>query len=85
MHCVHVCVYKCGDKLVGERTRTLLESWLTELCFAYDAAIMGPTKDSIVQTTVELDRVVRTCGFVKLAKSKSHQTVFYSMFTYMCM
>ena len=61
VHCVHVYVYKCGDKLFGERTRTLLESWLTELCFAYDAAIMATTKDSIVQATVELDRVVRTC------------------------
>jgi len=57
-------LYKCGGKLVGERARTLLESWLTELCFADDAVIMAPTKDSIVKATVELDRVVRACGLI---------------------
>jgi len=57
-------LYKCGGKLVGERTRTLLKSRLTELCFADDAAIMLPTKDSIVKATAELDRVVRACGLI---------------------
>ena len=57
-------LYKCGGKLVGEKTTTPLESWLTELCFADDAAITAPTKDGIVKATVELDRVVRACGLI---------------------
>jgi len=64
-------LYKCGGKLVGERTRTSLESWLTELCFADDAAIMAPTKDSIVKATVELDRVMKACGLtISIPKTK---------------
>ena len=62
--------YKCGGKL-GERTTKPLESWLTELCFADDAAIMGPTKDGIVKATVELDRVLKACGLtISIPKTK---------------
>ena len=32
-------LYKCGGKLVGERTRAPSTSWITELRFADDAAI----------------------------------------------
>jgi len=64
-------LYKCGGKLVGERTRTPLESWLTEMCFADDVAIMAPTKNSMVKATVELDRVVRACGLtISIPKTK---------------
>jgi len=44
---------------------------LIELCFAGDAAIMAPTKDSIVNATVGLDRVVRACGLnMSIPKTK---------------
>ena len=64
-------MYKCGGKFVDEKIRTPLQSWLTELCFADDTAIMVPTKDSIVNATVELDRVVRACGLdISIPKTK---------------
>jgi len=73
-HCKHLGVkllYKCGGKLVCERTRTPLESWLTEFCCADDAAIMAPTEDSIVNAAVELYRVVRACGLnISIPKTK---------------
>ena len=46
-----------GNLLV-KRTRVPLSSWIAELCFADDAAIAEPMKDSIVKATVELDRVL---------------------------
>ena len=36
-----------------------MSSWITEFCFADDAAIIAPSKDSIVNATVELNKVVR--------------------------
>ena len=51
--------------------RTLLESWLTELCFGDDAAIMAPTRDNTVKAVVELGRVVRACGLnISIPKTK---------------
>ena len=38
--------------------------------FADDAAIVAPTKDSIVKATVELDKVVRACG-LKIGNPKT--------------
>jgi len=62
-------LYKCGGKPVGERTRIPKEFWLTEFCFGDDAAIMAPTKDSIVKATV--DKVVRVCGLnISIPKTK---------------
>ena len=49
-------MYKCGGKLVGERTKA------PRIVFVDDAAIMTPIRDNIVKATVELDRVVRACG-----------------------
>jgi len=42
--CKHLGVkllYKCSGKLVGERTRTLLKSWLTELCCCHQGPYKG--------------------------------------------
>ena len=35
-------LYKCGGKLVGERTRAPSTSWMTELSFADAAIVTGP-------------------------------------------
>ena len=44
---------------------------MTELCFADDAAIVAPTKDSIARATAELDRVVKACGLtIRVPKTK---------------
>ena len=64
-HCQHLGIkllYKCGGKLVGERTRVPLSSWLNEFCFADDAAVVAATKKNLVEPTIELDRVVQACG-----------------------
>ena len=37
-------LFKCGGKLVRERTRVPLSSWLNKFCFADDAAVVAATK-----------------------------------------
>ena len=62
--CKHLGIkilYECGSKLVGERARTPLESWLSDYYVADDAAIMAPTRESIVRATVELYRPLFSC------------------------
>ena len=38
-------ITKCGGKLVSERTRTPSTSWMTELSFADDDAIVTSTRE----------------------------------------
>ena len=72
--CQHLGIkllYKCGGKLVGERTRVPLSSWLNEFCFADDAAVVAATKKNLVEATIELDRVVQACRLtISVSKTK---------------
>ena len=47
-------MYKCGGKLVGERTRRPLRIKVTELMFADDAAPVGSDRVSMECAAVEL-------------------------------
>ena len=55
-------LYKCRSKLVGERIRASSTSWMTELSFANDAAVVASTKQDLVKAIVELNSVVTACG-----------------------
>ena len=46
---------------MGERTRTPSTSWMTELSFAGDAAIVTSTSEDLVKATVELNNIVTAC------------------------
>ena len=64
-------LYKCGGKLVGERTRAPSTSWMTELSFADDAAVVVSTREDLVKATVELNSVVTACGLtISIPKTK---------------
>ena len=64
-------LYKCGGKLVGERTRVPSTSWMTELSFANDAAVVASTREDLVKGTVELNSVVTACGLtISIPKTK---------------
>ena len=47
---------------MGERTRTPSTSWMTELSFAGDAAIVTSTSEDLVKATVELNNTVTACS-----------------------
>ena len=51
-------LYKCGSKLVSERTRVPSTSWMTELSFDDDAAVVAFTREDLVNATVELNSIV---------------------------
>ena len=55
-------LYKCGGKLVGERTRAPMSSLVTELCFADDAVVTASTREDITKATVELQQVTAECS-----------------------
>ena len=64
-------LYKCGGKLVGERTRAPMSSLVTELCFADDAVITASTREDITKATVELQQVTAECGLtISFPKTK---------------
>ena len=64
-------LYKCGGKLVGERTRAPSTSWMTELSFADDAAIVTYSREDLVKATTELNIVVTACGLtISIPKTK---------------
>ena len=46
-------LYKCSEKLVGERTRVPKSSLFTELCFADDAIITASTGEDITKAMME--------------------------------
>ena len=51
-------LYKCGSKLVSERIRVPSTSWMTELSFDNDAAVVASTREDLVKPTVELNGIV---------------------------
>ena len=64
-------LYKCGGKLVGERTRAPSTSWMTELSFGDDVAVVASTRDDLVKATIELNSVVTACGLtINIPKTK---------------
>ena len=64
-------LYKCGRKLVGERTREPISSLFNELCFADDAVITASTREDITKATMELQQVTAECGLtISIPKTK---------------
>ena len=64
-------LYKCGGKLVGERTRRPSMMTVTELQFADDAAVVSATRDSIVRAANVLDEVTSQWGLtMSMSKTK---------------
>ena len=64
-------LYKCGGKLVGERTRRPLTTTATELQFLDDAAFVGSTREQIERAAQILDEVAAKWGLtVRLPKTK---------------
>ena len=55
-------LYKCGGKLVGERTRRPSHVLVTELQFADDAAVVGDSRESIVRAAEQLVEVLSEWG-----------------------
>ena len=63
-------LYKCGGKLVGERTQRSSSMMLTELLFADDAAAVATSRESIERTALVLDEVLMEWG-LKLGVKKT--------------
>ena len=55
-------LYKCGGKLVGERTRRPLTTTATELQFADDAAFVGSSREQIERAAQVRDEVAAKWG-----------------------
>ena len=63
--------YKCGGKLVGDRTRWPLKTTATELQFADDAALVGSSREEIERAAQTLDEVASEWGLtLSLPKTK---------------
>lgn len=63
--------YKCGGKLVGERTRRPFHIKVTELLFADDAAAVGTDRESMECAAIELERIIKAWGLtLSVAKTK---------------
>ena len=63
--CSEFCVvvlYKCGGKVVGERTRRPSHIRVTELLFADDAVAIGSDKGSMEPAAAELERIINGWG-----------------------
>ena len=56
--------YKCGGRLVGQRTRRPSKVRVTELLFADDAATVGTSRESMEYAAVELEKIVRVWGLI---------------------
>ena len=64
-------LYKCGGKLVGERTTRPSTLRVTELQFADDAAAVGTSREDIVRAAQVLDEVTTEWGLtVNVQKTK---------------
>ena len=56
---------------MGERTRAPSTSWITELSFADDAAIVTSRREDLVKATTELNTTVTACGLtISIPKTK---------------
>ena len=55
-------LYKCGEKLVGERTRRPSHIRVTELLFADDAVAVGSGRGSMEHAAAELERIINGWG-----------------------
>ena len=63
--------YKCGGKLVGERTRRPLKITVTELQFADDAALVCSLREGVQRSARTLDQVASEWGLtLSLQKTK---------------
>ena len=63
--------YKCGGRLVGQRTRRPSKVRVTELLFADDAAAVGTSRESMEYAAVELEKIVRAWGLtLSVGKTK---------------
>ena len=63
--------YKCGGRLVGERTSRPLQTIATELQFADDAALVGSSREEIERAAQTLDEVASEWGLtLSLPKTK---------------
>ena len=63
--------YKCGGKLVGERTRRPLKTTVTELQFADDAALVCSSREGVERSARALDQVASEWGLtLSLQKTK---------------
>ena len=64
-------MYKCGGRLVGERTRRPSKMTVTELLFADDAAAVGTTRESIERAARTLSEVTSEWGLtMSMPKTK---------------
>ena len=64
-------LYKCGGKLVGERTRKPLNIRVTELLFADDAVAIGTDRESMECAAAELERIIKAWGLtLSVVKTK---------------
>ena len=63
--------YKCGGKLVGDRTRRPFHIKVTELLIADDAAAVGTDRESMECAAIELERIIKAWGLtLSVAKTK---------------
>ena len=63
--------YKCGGRLVGERTSRPLKTIATELQFVDDAALVGSSREEIERAAQTLDEVASEWGLtLSLPKTK---------------
>ena len=64
-------LYKCGGRLVGERTRRPSSVTMTELLFADDAAVVSTSRESMERAAHMLDVVTSEWGLsVSVPKTK---------------
>ncbi len=64
-------LYKCGGKLIGEKTRRPSADKVTELLFADDAAVMSPDRESMEEAAQVLGEVTSEWGLtVSVPKTK---------------
>ena len=64
-------LYKCGGKLVGERTRRPLSAIVPELEFADDVTAVGTSRESMKRAACVLDEILREWGLtLSIVKTK---------------
>ena len=64
-------MYKCGGKLIGERTRRPQATTVSELLFADDAAVVSTTRDKMERAAQFLGEVTTEWGLtISIPKTK---------------